>query len=325
MATVLESTVVKITAVEVARRRVVALLCFVICLCLIVEASSLSMRDHRSSTLSQEREIDEALAIRPVPSAEQVLVAGNSLVFDGIDAKALQQAAGSSYVTHAAGIPGSTLSDWQYGLQSLFERGSRPDIVVFAISPLQMLRGSTATPVPVARLWSARQIWSYYKSEHIPLSEMADLVLEHYSVFFSMRDTFRIYIRKWIPGYARLANEWLTQPSSSGMKGIGNPDIDRLLRQRLSLMNKTCRSHGSRFVFLIVPTHEKEDSALEPYLISAAQELGVPLIVPAREGALPLSNYKPDGYHLTPKAASAFSSLVGAELRTNHERFTSGS
>ena len=150
----------------------------------------------------------DALLIRQSSDYRQLLFAGNSLIFDDLSQQELQQSLGPGFLVHTAGIPGSTYYDWSYGLHSLFARGSQPDVLVFGISPSQFLRGPAATPVPVSLIWSMHEIFDYQREQRLNLTQLTELLLEHYSTFYSLRNTLRVYIRKFIPGYEAMVYRW---------------------------------------------------------------------------------------------------------------------
>jgi hypothetical protein len=170
---------------------------------LVVEGITIVLHSRRRVTGEVERGVADALAIRGDGGRRQLLFAGNSLIFEGVDRATLQETLGKAFLVHTAGVPGSTYDDWRYGLRSLFRRGAAPEFVVIAISPSQFLRPSAVTPLPVARLWRTREILAYYREQRPGLSALSELLLEHFSTFFYMRDTFRIYVARRFPATSR--------------------------------------------------------------------------------------------------------------------------
>ncbi len=280
---------------------------------LFVEAATLLLRGQRQVTLEIERGVKDALAIRQNGSEREILFAGNSLIFEGVRRSALQQRMGSEFQVHCAGIPGSTYDDWRYGLRSLFQRGARPDVVVLGISPSQFLRASATTPLPVSKLWRLQEIGAYYRDQHPGANVLSELLLEHYSTFFYMRDTFRIYIRKAIPGYESMVGEWTRRTSSPPKEIADKAAIQNAFLERLSALQAECKDHAL-LVLVMVPTNQLEDDAFEPLLRSEADKLGVPTIAPLHEREWPRSKFQQDGYHLTVSSADEFSHLAGTDL-----------
>jgi hypothetical protein len=196
-------------------------------------------------------------------------------------------------------------------LRALFARGSQPDVLVFSISPSQFLRQPAVTPVPVSLLWSTQEILAYDREQHPSLTTFSELVLEHYSTYFALRDTVRIYARKFIPGYETMTNRWST--SSMGSVEVG-PATETMVFDRLSKLTTECAPH-TQFVLMVPPTNQAGDEALEPALRTAAQKLGIVVIEPVGEMDWPRTSFREDGYHLNSAAATEFSKLVAADLK----------
>jgi hypothetical protein len=297
------------------KQRSVVLLVSLIVLCVGIEATTRNIHNHRRPTLEIERGLNGAFSLRPLPGTTQVLLAGNSLIHEGVNAEAMQARLGSGYRVQAAGIPGSTYFDWKYGLKSLFSQGSHPDVVLFALSPVQILNPPVITSIPDARLLRPREALDYYLHEKSNLTDLSNLLLAQQSTFFYLRDIFRIYFRKLVPGFETLANECLTRGSSAVSRSRSDLDASRAIYlQRLLALRAVCNQHGIKFVFLVVPTRQKNDAEAEPFLLNAMAQLGIPVVEPVNQFAWPLSSYKPDKYHLTPRAAVSFSQLVADDL-----------
>jgi hypothetical protein len=270
------------------------------------------MHDRRSATLRVEDGVRDALLIRQSPDHSQLLFAGNSLVFDDLSQSALQQALGPGFLVHTAGVPGSTYYDWSYGLHALFARGSQPDVLIFGISPSQFLRDPAATSVPVSLMWRPREILNYQREQRLDLTQLTELLLEHYSTFYSLRNTIRIYIRKFIPGYEAMVYHWTA--ASTDTLPIKGAAAEGVFTARLARLAIECSSH-TQLILVVSPTNQIEDQMLEPALRAAAEGLGVPLIEPVTERKWPLTKFRADQYHLTQPAATEFSKLVATDLR----------
>lgn len=100
-----------------------------------------------------------------------------------------------------------------------------------------------------------------------------------------------------------------------------------IARQKLEDLKRICDEQHVRLVYLIVPTHQADDTALEPLVKTAAQEVGVQVSEPVGENEWALDQYS-DGYHLTHMAAVRFSEIVGKRLADqtaqSHSSKTSG-
>jgi len=294
-----------------SKTKLALLLCLLLTTGACIESLAHLMRERRQATRLVEAGIANALLIRPSQDRRQVLFAGNSLVYDDLSQSDLQQSLGPGFLAHTAGVPGSTYYDWRYGLRALFARGSQPDVLVFSISPSQFLRGPAATPAPVALLWSLREILDYRREERLNLNQLTELLLEHYSAFYLMKDTTRIYLRKFIPGYESMVHHWTAPPPTAVPQSAG--DTASSYKKRLANLAAECGTR-TQLVLMLSPTNQAEDEALEPALKQAAASLGLPIVEPVAEREWPLAKFRDDRYHLTPPAAAEFSKLVAADL-----------
>ena len=290
--------------------RLAILLCLLFATLVSIECLARVMHSHRTATLNVEAGVKDALLIRQSPDRRQLLFAGNSLIYDDLSQPELQQILGSDYEVHTAGVPGSTFYDWRYGLHALFARGSQPDVLVFSISPSQFLRQPAATSLPVSVLWRNQDIVAFDRAEHPSPGTAADMFLQRYSTFFALKDTIRIYFRKFIPGFESLV--WAAS--------VMTPSVDSahatepVYAERLSMLLAECGLH-TRLVLMIPPTNQPADEALEPHLKAAAESLGIPVIEPVAEREWPITSFREDHYHLTPPVAAEFSRLVATDLR----------
>jgi hypothetical protein len=272
-----------------AKRKLATLLTLLFLLVLFVEGFTRVLHDRRRITLTIEQSVRDAVAIRRLDGKKQVLFAGNSLVFMDLTQRALQEAMGSAYVVHTAGVSGSTYYDWQYGFRALFHRGGQPDVVVFAISPSQYLRAPTVTPMIVSQLWTNAE----------------------YSTFFALRDVVRIYVRKTIPGFFDLVGVWGKATPSKPTEN--QAPTKAVYIERLQSLIKELPSRA-KFVLLIPPTNQPNDTAAEPYLRAAALELGITVEEPVTEYQWPSSKFQSDEYHFSYASAIEYSHLVGRDI-----------
>jgi hypothetical protein len=287
-------------------------LCLMLATLISIECLARAMHDRRLATLRVEEGVRNALLIRRSPDRQQVLFAGNSLIYEDLSQSELQQSLDPRFLVHTAGVPGSTYYDWKYGLRALFNRGSQPDVVVFGISPSQFLRQPATTPLPVSLLWNTREIIEYQREQRLDLTQFSELLLEHYSTFYSLRNTIRIYVRKFISGYEPMVNDWSGAGLGHAVKA--GPETRAIYSDRLAALDAECGTH-TRLVLMISPTHQLQDETLEPDLDAAAENLGIAVIEPVAQREWPLTKYQEDQYHLTPPAAAEFSRLVATDLR----------
>jgi hypothetical protein len=278
-----------------------------------LEIGSSWMFVHLRSNRSLRDEIHAATTLTTTPDEPRpVLIVGNSLVLHGIDTAAADVTLGPTYRAHKVAIVDSGFHDWLYGVASLFDRGSQPDVVVLGISPVQLVTDRPPTGSTARLVWTARNLTHYAIDTRAGLSAASDLYFEHLSEFFALRNQVRQDSRKLIvPGYVDMSRDFFTRKPT-----IHDPAGDEPIAEaRLHALDAVCRAHHARFVYLLIPTHSEEDAALEQTVIEAGRRAGVPVLVPMPNRTLDPALLL-DGYHLSPSGAMAFSARAGAALHT---------
>jgi hypothetical protein len=276
------------------------------------EVASAWMFRHLAANRSVIQETNDALHLTSSPGARHsVLIVGNSLVLHGIDLHALAATAGPDYLTRKEAIVGSGYEDWLYGVRSLLDRGSHPDMIVLGMSPAALVQERTPVGRSTHLVWTTRNLERYAVDHELGLTETSNLVLQHFSAFFALRDQLRQDSRKAIvPGYAAMSHDFFDQAPIATSAAVDVP----LAASRLAVMDSLCAARGVRFAFLLIPTRAPDDIRMEAMVVDAGKRAGVPVLIPLPNRDLPASDQL-DGYHLNPTGAVAFSSLAGSALR----------
>lgn len=253
---------------------------------------------------------DEVKAAVALAGPRSVLVVGNSLVLHGIDVPVVERAMGSGYAATKVAIVDSGYLDWLYGIMSLFDRGSQPDVVVLAISPAQFVADRPPTGTSARMVWTVRNLVRYAVESRPGLTAVSDRMFEHLSEFFAIRSRLRQDARRLIvPGYETMSRQYF-------ISGAGVPDTlhdAAIAEERLRALDSVCAKRRARFVYLLIPTNSADDRALEHTLIAAGERADVAVLVPVSNGALD-STWLLDGYHLNAMGASTFSTRAGVAL-----------
>ncbi len=281
-------------------------------LLVVCEISASWMFAHLRSNLSVRGEIRTAEALRSTPGGPRpVLVVGNSLVLHGIDVAAVEQGLGPGYETTKVAIVDSGYEDWLYGVMSLLDRGSRPDAVVLGISPAQLVTDRPPTGTTARFLWTVPNLTRYAIDARPGLTAATDLLFEHVSQFFALRNQVRQDSRRLlVPGYVEMSRDFFVRAPIAPDVHVDAP----IAEARLRALSAACAARGVRFVYLLIPTHAPDDADLEATLEDAGQRAGVPVLVPLSNHGLDPA-WLLDGYHLNVAGASAFSARAGQALR----------
>lgn len=117
-------------------RHVFLLLLTCALVCALIEAGT-AFEFERISRIEQrrEKEYQGALEMHSAEHATSVLVAGNSLLLEGVDFPQLQQDVGPEFSLRRLVVEGTFYLDWYYGLRRMFASGARPNVVVLVLNP----------------------------------------------------------------------------------------------------------------------------------------------------------------------------------------------
>lgn len=281
-----------------------------------LESASAWMFGHLGANTTTRVETKDAIQlVSTAGTPHTVLIVGNSLVLHGIDVNAMDSALGPGYEVKKETIVGSGYQDWLYGVPSLLDRGSRPSLIVLGFSPAQLVMDRP----PIARtthlVWTTRNLERYTFNDHVGLTAASNLLLQHFSAFYALRDQLRQDSRKLIvPGYAAMSHDFF---DGAPLKPNRTMDI-ATAAERLAQLDSLCAVRGVRFAYLLMPTRAVDDMAIEPMMIAAGKRAGVPVLVPIPNRELPPEDQL-DGYHLNPAGAAVFSVRTGAALRGINE------
>lgn len=272
------------------------------------------MRDRRdlgtARLKSRQTVRDDVRAAIALGGPGSVLLVGNSLVLHGINVGAVERAMGTGYAATKLAIVDSGYLDWLYGITSLFDRGSQPDALVLAISPVQFVEDRPPTGTTSRMLWTLPNLMRYTLDSRPGLTAASDRFFEHVSEFFAIRSRLRQDARRLIvPGYESMSRHFFIPPSDA-------PDPTRdegIAQARLRALDSVCASRHVRFVFLLIPTNTAQDRQLEQTLVTAGERAGVPVVVPVSNDAIE-PTWLLDGYHLNARGAAVFSERAGVAL-----------
>src|SRR5579862_3335520 len=278
-----------------------------------LEAVSLWMFGHLGANTTVKAETNQAIHLASsARTPHTVLIVGNSLVLHGIDEGALDSALGPGWDVKKETIVGSGYQDWLYGVPSLIDRGSRPNLIVLGFSPAQLVMDRPPIARTTRMVWTAGNLERYTMQSHVGLTAASNLLLQHFSAFFALRDQLRQDSRKLIvPGYAAMSHDFF---DGAPLRPDSTTDVP-VATARLRSLDSACAARGVRFAFLLMPTRAVDDAAIEPMMIEAGKRAGVPVLVPVSNSALPAADQL-DGYHLNATGAVMFSQRTGAALRS---------
>jgi hypothetical protein len=234
-----------------------------------------------------------------------VLVAGNSLLLDGVDFPELERNLSPDVEPQRTVFENTSYLNWHYGLRRLFNAGARPDVVALVLSPWQLISDATEGDYCVEMLVDPRDLVRFAGETGADRNRLSVMALDKASFFFGSRAEIRTWILgKMLPDLPALTQYFrfpVSLPADSSIAGIARKRLDRL--------RELCEQYGVRFVLVVPPA--REDSGLKA-LVDAAAIQGVTVLIPIP--VLPASDYA-DLIHLNPQGAGKFTPALAQSLK----------
>jgi hypothetical protein len=254
-------------------------------------------------------EYQAALRIRPVDTGNPtLLLAGNSLILEGIDMPAFRRELAPAYSASRLVVEQTMFLDWYYGLHRLFLRGSRPSLVLLGLSVRHLVNNGVRGEYFARYLMTISDFPEVVKRENLDRTAASTLLFANLSGWIGSKSE----IRNWLLGRTLPDLEKLT-PRLSGPIAPP-PDAEMTLRivgERLAALKKLCGDYGARIVVVLPPTNEIHDpyNAVEQAGIKSA----VPVMIAFQPGEMPSGNYR-DGFHLNAEGAKIFTHRLAGML-----------
>jgi hypothetical protein len=246
------------------------------------------------------------LAIRK-SDKPSVLLLGNSLMLEGIDYTRLRDSLRGQAYTVQFPIEQTQYLDWFYGLQRLFDEGSRPDTVVLCMSAEHLISSRTRgdySAYYLFRFWDIPQI---RRDVDYDLTKTTSLALSRFSLFYAGRNCLRNFaLFRTAPAYT----EMLQRIVGPQAQLPADQEIERIAESRLTALRTLCSSHGAKFAFLLPPGFGPgEDS-----LVRAGTRSRTDVMIPVHLNALGRDKFR-DGFHLNASGARIFTDKVSALIK----------
>jgi hypothetical protein len=253
-----------------------------------------------------------AALLRPAlgNDSTKLLIVGNSLLLWAVDREQLQHQMPASYSLAVLPIENTNYLDWYFGLRRLFAEGSRPDVVMLCVSTRQLISDRTLGE-PFAHSMMLGSDLLYVKRE----VQLDNTIASGY--FFA-------HFSGWL-GYRSEVHNWLLQKVMPDVETLTRylpgktppmPPADFVLAQalpRLRALDKMAKEHRARFVLLIPPTFDVQDSSIRLREESAKE--GISVILPFEPAQLSPDHFQEDRFHLNSEGAVVFTQRVSSMLR----------
>jgi hypothetical protein len=256
----------------------------------------------------QERE--DAVRMRPGAERPTVLIAGTSLLLEGIDYPKLERELSGQWRTRRWVMEQTNYTDWYYGLRRIYAEGSRPDFVVLMMGPLNFARRPSVRGDYFARMMMlTRDFPEVSRVLDLHPTESTNLLAANLSAFFGLKTELRkVLLIRMLPDFPKFTAK-ITRFDNRQLP----PELlNTVGEERFQSLRALVESHGGRFVLAIPPRPAK--GAASEVLAAAGSRNGVPVIVSIPQGELGREYYR-DGNHLNPRGAAIYTDRFVPDLR----------
>jgi hypothetical protein len=290
---------------------VIALLVGLALIMLGFEVGSPLILQHLSRTERRvETELLAARSLRPVTADGRptVLLAGNSLLLEGVQLDHLHDSLASRYEVSRLGIEQTHYLDWYFGLRRLLEEGARPNLIVLSLATDQLASTLTLGEEFAHRQMSAHDFPLAIQAIKLDRTTASTYLFAHWSNWLADKSVIRVRVLiLLVPNFRQLAGR-ITDHGPN----MSNPQL--LLsraQQRLPELRELSQTYGVKIVLLVPPT-QREDHSRE--IQAMGEQTGLPVWVLSPPGEFSRDLYR-DGFHLNDRGSEIFTSRLAEQLR----------
>ena len=291
------------------RRSLFALLAFSLLLEVFMRFAFTRMSHIESRITAEYR---AALAIRKSGEHTNILLVGNSLALEGVVMPQLATELGRRAGCGRFVIEATEYVDWYYGLRRLFSRGSRPDVVMLCLTARQLKSSTIRGDYSAYHLFNVSDIPAIGHATGFDLTQTADTVIAHYSLFYAGRNGIRDFTLNHLDNpYTEMVREMVRhQPQTGSSQTARAPsDTVALAASRLKALRELCSRYDARFVLLVPPSFDPGEAEAR-----AAGDLSqTQVLLPVRHDEVTPGEFR-DGYHLNAAGARIFSEKLAVRL-----------
>ena len=293
------------------REGIIALVAGLTVIFLSLEAASPVVLAHISRT--ERRVGSELKAARSLQAAtpdgrKTVLLAGNSLLLEGVHLDNLHDTLAPQYEVSRLGIEQTQYFDWYFGLRRLLEEGARPSVIVLSLASDQFASRFTLGESFANRLMSTRDFPLVIDKIKLDRTTASTYLFAHWSHWLANKAFIRQGVLiLLIPRFRELA----ARIADHGPHVHDPAVLIASAQERLPELGNLARTYGLTIVLMIPPTL-REDQSRQVQAIGDA--VGVPVWVLSPPGEFPRELYR-DGFHLNDRGAEIFTARLAAQFR----------
>jgi hypothetical protein len=294
-----------------SRTGIIVLLVGVAVIMLGFELGSPLILEHLSRTERRvESELQAAKSLHPVTADGRptVLLAGNSLLLEGVQLDRLHENLAPDYEVSRLGIEQTHYLDWYFGLRRLLEEGSRPSLIVLSLATDQLASRFTLGESFARRQMSARDFPLAIQESKLDRTTASTYLFAHWSNWLADKGVIRQRVLiLLVPNFRELA----ARIADHGPHVNDPAVLLAMAQQRLPELRDLTQTYGVKIVLLIPPTQHEDQSR---QIQELGEQMGVPVWVLSPPGEFPRTLYR-DGFHLNAEGSEIFTSRLAQQIR----------
>jgi hypothetical protein len=294
-----------------SRTGMIVLLVGVAVIMLGFELGSPLILEHLSRTERRvESELQAAKSLHPVTADGRptVLLAGNSLLLEGVQLDRLHENLAPDYEVSRLGIEQTHYLDWYFGLRRLLEEGSRPSLIVLSLATDQLASRFTLGESFARRQMSARDFPLAIQESKLDRTTASTYLFAHWSNWLADKGVIRQRVLiLLVPNFRELA----ARIADHGPHVNDPAVLLAMAQQRLPELRDLTQTYGVKIVLLIPPTQHEDQSR---QIQELGEQMGVPVWVLSPPGEFPRTLYR-DGFHLNAEGSEIFTSRLAQQIR----------
>lgn len=294
-----------------AKGGIIALLAGIVLIFLGLEVSSpliLARLSHTEQRIAVEMQAAKYLRPFSPDGRPTVLLAGNSLLLEGVQMDKLQEQT-PQYAVSRLAVEQTHYLDWYFGLRRLLEEGSKPSVIVLSLATDQLASRFTLGEAFARRQMSTSDFPQVVRETHLDRTTATTYLFAHWSRWQADKGFIRQCVMILaIPNFRDLA----AHIADHGPH-VNDPAV--LLgaaQQRLPELAELLHQYGVQIILLVPPTLRKDHSQ---EIQQIGGQAGVPVWVLSPPGDFP-PNYFADGFHLNAVGSGIFTARLSQQLRT---------
>jgi hypothetical protein len=275
------------------------------------ELGSPIILDHLSRTEHRvEVELKAAQALQPktADGRPTVLLAGNSLLLEGVQMEKLHDELAPKYEVSRLGIEQTHFLDWYFGLRRLLQEGARPTAIVLALGTDQLASKFTLGEEFAHRQMSARDLPLAIQETNLDRTTASTYFFAHWSNWLADKGVIRQRVLiVLVPNFRALAGRIADHGAHIHEQEV----LVGMAKKRLPQLAELSRTYGVRIVLMVPPALREDYSRV---IQQVGADVGIPVWVLSPPGEYPRNLYS-DGYHLNQRGSADYTSRLAEQIR----------